>query len=500
LVLVGTIAFVMARLGIGSNLGQGALTQSVSLESSTYTPTHLSPTNTFETTMTAIPTPPVVPTLTPMVKPLSPEKVTVTWYVGLGTGVQTEQMVSEKAVVDKFNKSQDKIELKVVFADNTTIGADTLNKLISAGRIPDIVGPMGMLGSNYFENEWLDLQPLVDKTQYTIPDFPSNLIKVYQQGGGLYGIPFAVYPGLFYYNKDLFDKADLAYPPINFGDKYVLDGKSVDWNWDTVATIAKKLTLDSKDNDANSDKFDPTKVVQFGFIHQWDPIRSQLSTFGGASVLNSQSGNVQIPDNWRAGAKWLWNGIWKEHFIPSQSYQNGELLNSNAFATGKIAMARTMLWYTCCLSELKAKWDLAPVPAYNGQYYAPADADTFRIDKRTKHPDEAFAVLLYLLDTAAPDLLPVYGAYPARPDLQDKFLKDLAIRFPTVKNWSIVLPSLDYIVLPHNESYFPNFAQVQSRFTDFESLLYGDSGGYINIDQEVDKLQFDLQSLMKTTD
>src|SRR5258708_6847747 len=53
-------------------------------------------------------------------------------------------------------------------------------------------------------------------------------------------------------------------------------------------------------------------------------------------------------------AKWLWNGVWKDHFIPSNSYKTSDLFKPNEFASGKVAMARVMLWFTCCLGDLKA--------------------------------------------------------------------------------------------------------------------------------------------------
>jgi len=424
------------------------------------------------------------------------DKVVVTWFVGLGTGTDPAQIPVEKAVVEKFNASQDKIELKLNIAASNQVSGDALSTLIASGNSPDIVGPVGVEGSNKFASEWMDLKPLIEKTKYNIAQFPQNVVNIYLEGNGLYGIPFAVYPGVLYYNKQLFDDAGLAYPPKNFGDKYKLDGKDVDWTWDTVATIGKRLTIDANGNDATSDKFDPTKVVSFGFIHQWDTIRSDFETFGGAPVVDPASGKVKIADAWRAEAKWLWNGVWKDHFIPSNSYKTSDLFKPNEFASGKVAMARVMLWFTCCLGELKAKWDLAPVPMYNGKYNAPADADTFRVSKNTKHPDETFTVLQYLLGEGALDLLTAYGAYPARPDLQAQFIKKLAEKYPSVSNWDIVKPSFDYGTVPHHESAYPNFSKGQQRFTDFATLIYSDQGKSIDIDKELDKLQSDLQAII----
>jgi len=427
--------------------------------------------------------------------PAKAAKTTVTWFIGLGAGTQPEHIAAQKKVAEAFNASHPDIELVLNVAANNQAAPDALSTLIASGNPPDIIGPVGVSGSNAFPGEWLDLKPLVEKNKYNLSQFPQNVVDIYLEKGGLYGIPFAVYPGLIYYNIDLFEEAGLALPPKKFGEKYMLDGKEVEWNYDTITTIAKKLTVDASGNDATSDKFDPTKIVQFGFDHQWDTIRSDFQTFGAAPVLDSK-GKVQIPDTWRAQAKWQWNAIWKDHFMPNNTYINSDLLKPHAFGSGKIAMTRVMLWYTCCLTDLKAKWDLAPVPMYNGKYNAPADADTFRIDKNTKNPDATFTVLNYLLDDVALDLLKAYGAYPARPDLQEPFIKGLAEKYPSVKNWDLVKPSFDYGTIPHHESNYPNFNKGQQRFTDFATLLRGDTGKDMDVDKELDKLKADLQSIV----
>ncbi len=425
------------------------------------------------------------------------DKTVVNWYVGLGTGTDPKQIDVQNKVVADFNASQTVIELKINVAASNQVAADTLSTLIAADTAPDIVGPVGFDGSNQFAGQWLDLQPYVDSTKYDLGQFPENLVNLYQAGDdGLLGIPFAVYPGLIFYNADLFDEADLAYPPTKFGDKYTLDGQEVEWNWDTLATIAKILTVDANGNDATIADFDPTKIVQFGFANQWGTQRADFSTFGGAPVIDPTSGKVLIPDNWRAEAQWVWNGIWKDHFIPTATYEASDLLKPSDFASGKLAMGRVPLWYTCCLSDLKSNWDLAVTPSYEGNYYAPADADTFRLYKGSKNPDAAFTVLQYLLGDGAGDLLAAYGAYPARPDLQAAAIEVKANLYPSVKNWDVVAPSLEYATVPHHESYYPNYSKGQQRFNDFRTLLLGDTGETMDLAAELDKLQSDLQTIV----
>jgi multiple sugar transport system substrate-binding protein len=425
------------------------------------------------------------------------DKTVVNWFVGLGTGTDPKQIDVQNKIVSDFNASQDKIELKINIAASNQVAPDALSTLIAAGTAPDIVGPVGFDGSNQFAGQWLDLQPYVDKAKYDLGQFPDALVNLYVTGDqGLLGIPFAVYPGMLFYNKDLFDEAGLEYPPAKFGDKYMLDGKEVDWDWDTLATIAKTLTVDANGNDANSADFDPSKTVQFGFDQQWGSQRADFSTFGGAPVIDPTSNKVLIPDNWRAQAQWEWNGIWKDHFIPTATYAASDLMKPSQFASGTLAMARVPLWYTCCLTDLKSNWDLGVTPSYQGKYYAPADADTFRIYKGTKNPDAAFEVLQYLLGDAASELITAYGAFPARPDLQKAAIDAKAAQYPSVKNWDAVAPSLEYATVPHHESFYPNYSKGQLRFADFRTLMFGDTGKDMDVKAELDKLQSDLQAIV----
>lgn len=424
------------------------------------------------------------------------DKVTITWFVGLGTGTNEQQIEVQNQVVADFNASQDAIELVINIAGSNQTAPDVLSTLIASGQAPDIVGPVGFAGSNQFAGQWLDITSLVEETGYDLAQFPENLVNAYRDGDQLLGLPFAIFPGVLYYNADLFDEAGLNYPPTEPGVPYVMpDGTEVPWDYNTVAEIGKILTVDANGNDATMAEFDPTNIVQYGFIHQWDTIRSDFHTFGANYVVD-EDGKVQIWDNWRAEAQWLWDSIWTWHITPTDGVIGSELLNSNAFNSGRVAMARSMLWYTCCLGDLEANWDLAVQPAYEGTVYAPIDMDNFRIHKDSQHPAEAFTVLQYLLSDAALDLLTVYGGYPALPELQEAAIQAKAEAYPSVQNWDVVNTSIALAPNPHHEAWYPNFNKGQNRFQDFRTLLASDTGGEIDLAAELDKLQSDLQAIV----
>ena len=83
---------------------------------------------------------------------------------------------------------------------------------------------------------------------------------------------------MLWYSRSLFDEAGLNYPPHTFGEKYTMpDGTQVDWNYDTISTLGKLLTVDKNGKDATMSDFDPNTVEQWGF----DPQRDDLRYVGG---------------------------------------------------------------------------------------------------------------------------------------------------------------------------------------------------------------------------
>lgn len=427
---------------------------------------------------------------------LAQERVAINWFVGLGTGTNEQQIAAQEQVVADFNASQDRIELILTLAASNTAATDSLSTLIASGNAPDIVGPVGYAGSNAFADQWLDLTPLIEETGFDVTQYPEELVALYQTENGLLGLPFAVFPSFIYYNADLFDEAGLEYPPSEYGAPYIdADGNEVEWNWDTVAELAKVLTVDANGNDATSADFDPAVIEQFGFIHQWAATRSEWSSFGGAPLWDAETQTVTIPENWREQAQWSFDRLWVDHTIPNGTYDASALLNGNAFNSGNVAMARSFLWYTCCLGDLDANFNVAPLPAYNGNFYSTVDADTFRIVKTTEHPQEAFEVLTYLQGEASLELLAVYGGLPARAADRDAYFAGLEENYPGL-NRAVIEESLTYAVSPHHEANFPNFAEGFARLNEFRTLLYSDSGATMDINAELDKLEADLEAIL----
>jgi len=434
----------------------------------------------------------------------SPGPVKIRWFVGLGTGTDPAQVTVQEEVVKDFNASQDKIELvlEIVPYDSAR---DTLSTQIASGAGPDIVGPVGWGGSNDFYGQWLDLTAAIKDNKFDTSIFDPALIKFYQVEGEQVGLPFAVFPGAMYFVPSMFDEAGLAYPPQKYGDKYVLDGAELDWNWDTVTEVAKRLTIDVNGLNSTEEGFDRAQIVQVGYSAQWQSVLSVATFYDGAANIYSGSKKGEfkstIPAGWKDAWKWYYDGMWGDQpFIPTGPLNAApEFGNGNAFNTGKGAMGLTQTWYTCCLGDFakagnEFQLGIQPMGA-DGEVNGRVDADTFRIWKGTKNPNEAFQVLAYLITTGGDKLLPAYGAMPAIPSKTQAFFDKKAADYPfvTQESWDVFTQGLAYPDTPSSEQYQPNSIEATARFATFFDLMNNTEG--LDFEAEYTKFVDDLNTI-----
>ena len=436
------------------------------------------------------------------------ERVTINWFVGLGTGTNPEQIAVQEDVVADFNASQDQIELvlEVVPYD---AAYDTLATQISSGGGPDIVGPVGWSGSAAFYGNWLDLAPYIESSGFDTGIFDPALAASYQTEEGQVGLPFAVFPAAVYYVPAFFDEVGLNYPPSTYGEKYVMpDGSEVDWSWDTLRTIARLLTVDVNGLNSTEAGFDRFQIAQVGYY----PTQQTHVLFQGTYIAGAAdivSGNAKgeyksdIPESWKEANKWIYDGMWGEQpFIATGPLAIApEFGNGNVFNSAKAAMAAMPLWSTCCLEDFAAsghEFQAAAMPVgADGEVHSRVDADTYRILKNSEHPDEAFTVLSYLITTGADKLLPVYGAMPAIASKTDAFFAIKSEEFPfvTPETWEVFEAGLAYPDSPSAEQYQPNWNEAWARQQTFYDLILNTPPDQLDFDAEWQKMVDDLNTI-----
>lgn len=414
-------------------------------------------------------------------------------------------VAAQEAIAADFNATQDGIELVLEIVDNAQ-AYDVLSTQIAAGNAPDIVGPMGIRGRASFPSAWLDLTPLIEENMFDLSDFDPALIDFYRvEGEGQLGIPFAVFPSFLMYNVDLFDEAGIPYPPRAYGESYTdWEGNEHEWNTDTLAEVAKILSVDFNGNNATMEEYDTDNIVQFGYGTQFSDVRGRATLFGSGNFVDGD-GNAVIPEAWREAEHWYHNAMWNDYFYPNAVYSGSEIMgggSANWFDTGNMGMITIHLWSLGWgTSNLDASWDFGPAPSHNGVTTAKLHADTFGIIKKSDSPAEAFTVLTYLLGERAADLTSLYGGMPARLSLQDSFVERTAAAqgeaYPNIDwanlNWDVVLAGLQYPDNPNHEEAMPSFLESSARYNEYGQLV--DNNADEDVDAALDALITDLQAI-----
>jgi multiple sugar transport system substrate-binding protein len=411
----------------------------------------------------------------------SAERVKIRWFIGVGTGRTTLAVQAAKEFASHYNDSQDKIEVELeVVTTNTHDAVDQLTRKIMDGNAPDIVGPADTWASEQLNGHILYLDPLL--ATYDLSGIDQKLLNSWRVEGQITGLPLGTFPSVIFYNKELFDAARLPYPPHRFAEPY---GDGDPWTIEKMEALALLLTRDSNGRNATDPDFDPNQITQWGFHWQWDSTRSMVAMFGAGTIVG-ENGDAVVPQHWRQAFNWYYDGMWKKHFIPFNSQVS--LLQSNPFASGKVAMVHSFMWYAPRLSDV-TNWDLAAVPAYNGKITSRMERDGMIVLNTTQHPVEAVDVAYAIANS--PELLAAWDMLPAFKNMQADWIDDLAAKQPDV-DWRVMLDSLAYADTTYDNA-MPNYRKSYDRLLAFRDLI--GMYGTLDLEEEIKKLEAELTTL-----
>ena len=417
------------------------------------------------------------------------------WYCCLGTGDAPEQQPTENDVAAGFATKYPGSSLKFEVTAYDAAVAALSTQLV--GNPPDIVGPNGIGGLGSFRGQWTDLGPYLAASNYDLSVYDPTTVDFFQQDGAQVGVPFDLYPSMLWYKRDFFDEAGIAEPPHKFGDKYTMpDGSVVDWSYETLRQVAMILTVDKNGKDASQEGFDPTQIEQFGFEPQRDVLTGLGAFWGAGSLVGPDGKTVVVPDAWADGWKFVYDGIWKDHFIMTEAQFESDKFGGNdqAFFSGRVAMSENFLWATWGITGAGTDWDIAAIPSNKGVITAPLNADTFSLVKNGLNQDAAFAAMVYLLQDRSDDLLPLYGGIPARAAEQPAFLETLSQTegWPEDVDWQVALDAIEYADIPNFEDSMPKYNETLDILKKYRSRWTTTPG--LNMDQEIEALRAEVQA------
>lgn len=287
---------------------------------------------------------------------------------------------------------------------------------IASGTAPDVFEMWGRQARDWGEQGFLmDLAPYVERdfTEDDVADFfpiswEAGILDLGPRAGVQYGIPSYGNIYTFYYNKTLFDEAGI--PHLDELDR------AGDWTWDTLIEIGRKLT-----------RYNGDRIIQYAL----DDNSIQHPTARGAGWIAAAGGKVfdfpQNPTRFMmdqpeaiAGLQFMQDLIWQYHIVPPQN-----VLSQYDFRNGLSAMRVEGTGYLARMElyvEDRFEWDLAarPMgPESRGYYLA---SDMFGMSATTKHPEEAWRFLNYLVSQEGMGAhMAIMGRGPSRASLYQEY-------------------------------------------------------------------------------
>jgi len=257
----------------------------------------------------------------------SGEKVKITYAIW---GTAEEQATTQK-VADVFNASQDKIEVTITAIPNENY-ATVLNTMATAKELPDC----GMVREDMVI-PWTINGMLADiSSMYDGADSKPMENTAYKYEGKTVAYAVANEELVLYYNKDMFDKAGVAYPPTSIDNA---------WTWDEFVAAAKKLTIDSNGKHPDEDGFNPDTITQYGCMVEnfiWQLEEYCLTNGGG--FYNKDGTEVAIGEDASIeGIQKVADLYLKDHVAPLSVGQTDDGCGRSIIA-GTVAMTTNGTW------------------------------------------------------------------------------------------------------------------------------------------------------------
>jgi len=314
------------------------------------------------------------------------KKVTITHYT-----IDSPDRTFVEKLIPEFEAKHPNIKVKVTKAPYEQFDSK-LQSSIAAKNAPDVTSHWGYGGfMEYYNKDMLmDMTPYFEDFKAADYNIPEDVMNIYKVDGKTYGIPLNSYVTVMLYNKDLFDKAGLPYPPTDYEDK--------SWTFDKMVEYAKKLTVDSENLE------EAQYGVDFGFGE-----RDQRPQYFGANVYSDDTWtnggkpseiNLTKPDVIDA-YKTLYGLIHDLKVSPTPAFSqsvSGQF--GDPFLSGKIAMSVVGSWSLAAAADFNFKVGVAAVPASpKGDVRSVLYVDPLFVLKDSKHPKEAAEWIKFLVTT-----------------------------------------------------------------------------------------------------
>lgn len=234
----------------------------------------------------------------------------------------------------------------------------------------------------------IPLDERISASGLSMDNYPDAMNALYNIDGVQYGVPIDYDTIGLWYNKELFDKAGVAYPDET-------------WTWDDLTEAAKKLT----------DPANQVYGIAAGYADQGGFYNTVFAA--GGYILNEDNTACGFDQKETIQGIQCWIDLMEAGYSPSQASlsENADYIQ---FMSGKVAMLFAGDWFASTFANPEEnfadKCDVALLPMINGKRASVIHGKANCISAASANPDAAWAWVNYLAGEEANKLLGESGA------------------------------------------------------------------------------------------
>lgn len=369
------------------------------------------------------------------------DQTTIKYYSFSATPDYEDQLNEMVASFEKENKDI-KVDVELVpFNDYFT----KLQTLMAGDQAPDVFELNYENFVSYAEKgALLDLGKYIEQDKdFDSSELNKEAFDAYQYDGKQYGMVESFSNVVTFYNKNLFDEADVDYP-------------TKDWTWSDEVAAAKKL------NDVDNNIYGTYSPVT---MNEFYKVAAQ-----NGGKLKDDNGNWTInnPKNVEA-LEYMVNNVIKEKISPSPEEMSGQN-SEDLFLNGQLAMVHTGIWMFGQFKDADFDWDIQ-VEAGNSQKATHFFANGLAVSKDTKHAEAAYKFTRFM--SASKDVAGIrVDSGWELPAITDEEVLAPYLEQTPPENRKAVFDSLDYLILPPVDAEWSKVSDSADK--EFQKVLLED--------------------------
>lgn len=267
------------------------------------------------------------------------------------------------------------------------------------------------------EGALLDIGGLAGDTS----GFNKTALDAFNYRGTQYGVPNSFSNVLLVYNKDLFDRAGVAYPTDS-------------WAWPEMLEAAKSIRALDKDI------FGLYRPISFHEFYKG------VKQNGGSLMTDDMKAfTANLPQNVQA-LEIMSGWVNDSNVMPSDA-QLGGMPNEDLFKAGRLGMIVIGVWqFADFIENCDFAWDIAVEPG-NTQKATHFFSNSYVVNKETKQPEAAAALAAFLAGSREAATIRVAASWELPPVTYSDILESYMSVTPP-DNRKAVFDSLNYLCTP----------------------------------------------------